>query len=105
MADDLFGDGANYEARFNQIYAQAEFRAEQIRRTARPCAACGKSMLDWPGRTVHFSCEPTTLAGKKCICRNNCSDTAWGNGPVDCDPACIPCRIMRGVSFAKKKGR
>lgn len=102
--DDLFGDGAKYEARFNQIYAQAEHRAEQIRREAHPCAACGESMLNWPGRSVHFSCEPNTLAGKRCTCPNGCSDSAWGNGRVPCDPACVPCRIMRGVTFAKKRG-
>ncbi|RPI04678.1 MAG: hypothetical protein EHM63_09825 [Actinobacteria bacterium] len=104
MADDLFGDGSNYASRWQRIYAEADFRAEQIRLRAHPCAVCGESMLDWPGRTTHFSCDPNTLAGKVCTCPNGCSGTAWGNGPAPCDPACVPCKRMAGVTFTKKKG-
>jgi len=100
-----FGSGEAYDGRWDGLYAQAEARAKQVYATARPCSVCGISMLDWPGRHCHTSCDPDLpLAGKRCTCPSGCSGDRWGNGPNPCDPACVPCRRMAGVALSKKKG-
>lgn len=95
-----------YEQRNNRIGAAADARAKIIRDNARMCAACGKPMLGWPGRSLHFTCDPQyPLAGLRCTCPVGCSNTHWGNGAVDCDPSCEPCKIMRGKPLSgRKKG-
>ena len=42
---------------------------------------------------------PNPLAGLVCTCRNNCTNTRWGNGPTPCDPNCQPCQIMAGQPY------
>jgi hypothetical protein len=95
-----------YEEQRDRVLAQAEAKANLVRATARVCAVCGKSMLNWPNRTVHFSCDPELpLAGTACVCAPGCSGTHWGNGPVECDPACVPCRRMRLQPLRDRKDR
>ena len=95
-----------YVEQRDRILGQAEARANLIRATARICEVCGKSMLNWPGRSCHYSCDPEyPLAGTVCICRINCSDTHWGNGPVECHPECVPCRRMRMQPLRQRKDR
>ena len=100
--EDIGYAGIYHEAA-EAIVAKAEARAAEIRRNLKVCSVCNRSMLDWPGRTMHYSCEPGTLAGKVCTCPSGCSGSHWGDGGTPCDPKCEPCRIMRGKSLAKRK--
>jgi len=103
--DDDFGAQGIYVERNDRVYAQVEGRARQIRDTATTCAKCGGPMMRWPGRNVHFSCDPELpMAGKACTCAPGCSDVRWGDGPSSCDPDCVPCRNMRGQPL-RKRGR
>jgi hypothetical protein len=86
-----------------RLAAEAEARAAEIRARLRRCTVCGKTMLDWPGRTVHFYCEPNSLACKVCTCPPGCSGERWGSGVSQCSPDCEPCRIMRGKPLPKRK--
>jgi hypothetical protein len=89
-----------------RIYRESEGRARAIIDAAKTCTKCGLSMLGWPGRTVHYSCDPELpLAGRRCSCAPGCSDKYWGNGKVECDPSCEPCKTMRGQPLSgKRKG-
>jgi hypothetical protein len=65
--------------------------------TAAPslCAVCKQPMFAGQvGR--HFACDPTSPAGRSCHCPDGCSDRAYGDGRVDCDKTCVPCRAFRG---------
>lgn len=95
-----------YVERNDRIYRDSDARAKAIRDTALPCVACGEPMLRWGGgRTRHFSCDPDyPMAGKRCTCRQECSNTHWGNGRTECDPACVPCKVMHGQPLHKRKG-
>lgn len=100
--NDSYGADAK---KLERILAISEARAKAVRQEARTCAKCGKSMFNWPGRTVHYSCDPKTpLAGLRCTCAPDCSDTHWGNGNTDCDAECVPCKINRGHPL-RKRGR
>ena len=106
--DEVFGPLSAMEAmdadRLARIVGAAEARAKVIRQSLRSCAKCGKTMLPWPGRKVHFTCDPELpLVGRRCTCPPDCSDTHWGNGRVDCDPRCEPCKIMRGSPLRTKR--
>lgn len=61
------------------------------------CVVCGRAVV---GRKVdrHGQCDPTSLAGKVCVCRVGCTDKTWGDAGI-CDPNCDPCRIMRGQTY------
>lgn len=96
----------NDRERADRIIAQAEAKARIIRETAMVCEACGRTMLRWgAGRTIHFSCEPGTLAGKRCTCPPECSGTHWGNGPRECAPGCEVCKIKRGQPLHRGRGK
>lgn len=102
VSDD--GSFSIYTDRDERIFSAAEARAKIIEQTARRCAKCGQTMLSWPGRTVHFSCDPELpLAGKRCTCPSGCSDKFWGTGSVACAPECEPCKIMRGQPLRGKR--
>jgi hypothetical protein len=94
-----------YVERNERLYRESDARARAIRDAARPCARCGESMLWWnAGQTMHYSCDPDyPLAGKRCTCPQDCSNTHWGNGRVECDPACIPCKVNRGQPLRQKR--
>jgi ssDNA-binding Zn-finger/Zn-ribbon topoisomerase 1 len=90
--------------RLARVVGQAEARAKQVLASLRICAKCGKTMLPWPGRTTHFTCDPELpLVGRRCTCAPDCSDTHWGNGRVACDPLCEPCKLLRGNPLHKKR--
>ena len=82
---DIGYSGVYYEPT-EVIVRKAEARARAIRESLRICTVCNKSMLDWPKRDKHWSCEPGSLAGKVCTCPTGCSGTHWGDGPSPCDP-------------------
>jgi hypothetical protein len=77
-------------------------RAQHTRDTAHPCAVCKRSMIAWPGRLRHFSCEKDSLASKVCTCPPGCSGAHYGDGPRQCAPACEVCRMMRGKPIPKR---
>jgi len=42
------------------------------------------------------------LEGMVCTCPPLCTiGNVWGDGPRDCDPACLPCRLIRGTTYTK----
>ena len=87
-----------------RLFAEAEARAAEIRQSLKYCGRCGRTMLPWPGRTIHFSCEPGTLAGKRCSCPPGCTKgDNWGDGPRECDAGCEPCRTRQGQPLRGRK--
>lgn len=85
-------------ARARRVIAAAEARAAEFLERAPRCDVCGKQMA--VKRARHSSCEPGSLAGLRCTCREGCTDKAWGDQGT-CDPACQPCKIMRGKVYRK----
>jgi hypothetical protein len=44
------------------------------------------------------------LAGMVCVCRLGCTvGDVWGDGPVECDAGCEPCRLMRGRPYVPRQ--
>jgi len=84
--------------------AQSQGKIREMLARAMPCEVCGGKVLT-PGRTRHFMCDPDSLVGRACTCPPNCSLTAWGNGPAECDRNCVPCRINRGKSLVEKRAK
>lgn len=108
--DEVFGPLSAMEAmdadRLARIVGAAEARAKVIRQSLRTCAKCGKTMLPWPGRTKHFTCDPELpLVGRRCTCPPDCSDTHWGNGRVECVTRYVsPARSCAGAHSARSGG-
>lgn len=65
------------------------------------CQACGLPLLGGQ-RRVHHLCDPTSLVGRRCICRPGCTTVRWGDGHC-CDPKCVPCRIKAGHPYDKNQ--
>ena len=60
------------------------------------CEVCTKPMAGGQRRRHHL-CNPDSMVGRQCTCVAGCTDELVGDGPTDCDPACVPCRIKRNV--------
>ncbi len=100
MTDEPRGEGYSPK-RWAHLIREAEHRAMLIREGVRlkRCAGCGGFIIT-PGLDRHAACQRDTLMGKTCTCPSGCSTTRYGNGPVDCDPGCVPCSILRGATLA-----
>lgn len=91
-----------YTERDQRIFSQAEAKARALRASLIRCERCGGTMIPWPdGRTTHYVCDETTVAGKPCTCRGTCSQRVYGDGPDRCDPECVPCRIRLGKQLPR----
>lgn len=73
--------------------------------TLRLCQTCSTPIVGM-GRdaTRHGLCDPSTLAGKVCICPPRCTDKVWGDGG-NCSAKCEVCNLMRGQSYAMREGK
>lgn len=62
--------------------------------TAPTCEVCGGLMVVRQRRRHHL-CDDESMVGARCTCRENCTVDLVGDGPTQCDPGCIPCRLMQ----------
>lgn len=86
-----------------RMIAEDKARARDFLLHATRCDRCGNPVAS-RGRFRHYMCEPDTLVGHACTCRQRCSQERWGDGPIACDPLCRPCRINRGQSLKGRRG-
>jgi hypothetical protein len=58
------------------------------------CDACGGQMVVGQKKR-HHACDAESMVGERCTCRPGCTDQLVGDGPIDCDAACVPCKLMQ----------
>lgn len=61
---------------------------------AKLCDACRQPMI-LGQRQRHHACDPETMVAERCTCKPGCTNELVGDGPTDCEPDCVPCRLQR----------
>jgi hypothetical protein len=89
---------------WQRFIAESKSRAKAYLATAPRCDKCGLHVAT-PGRFRHYLCEPDTIVGHACTCRTGCSAARWGDGPIDCDALCRPCKLNRGQILPSRKAK